>query len=135
MEGMNGIVSCAEGFLVKDAELRFTSQGKAVCSFSLAVADTKRAEDGETEWLRVTLWEAEAERLAPVLLKGVECYVYGRLKLRSWQSDAGETRSGLELSAWECTPKGAIGHRAPKQQGGPSARDVDAALNLIPPRR
>lgn len=110
---MNGIACAFEGYLANDAELRFTGQGKPVASFSVAVLDTKKAEGAETEWVRVTLWEQEAERLAPTLRKGCEVYVSGRLKQRTWQTQDGQTRASIECSAWECVIKGAIGRKAP----------------------
>jgi single-strand DNA-binding protein len=114
---LNGIVSCAIGTLGRDAELRYTQQGQAVLNFSIAVADAKRQEGADTEWLRVAVWGERAEELNTAgLAKGAECYVEGRLKLNTWNGPDGQQRSGLELSAWRVDVLGAIGRRAKRPE-------------------
>ena len=68
---MNGIVSAVQGRFPKDAgELRYTSGGRAFLGFSLAVNDDKRGENEPTEWVRVTVWGEDAERLDGALAEG-----------------------------------------------------------------
>ena len=59
------------GRIGRDAEVRFTGSGDAVCSVPVAV-DYGRKVDGKkpTQWYEVTLWGKQAEALAPYLLKG-----------------------------------------------------------------
>jgi single-strand DNA-binding protein len=113
---VNGVIAAVEGYLGQDAELRFTAEGRAVCNFSVAAFDAKRAEDAPTEWIKVTVWGEEAERLAPSLVKGAEVYCHGRLRLNTWTATSGEQRAGLQLSAYECAIKGAIGRKAPRRR-------------------
>ena len=117
---MNGIIACLFGRVGQDAELRYTAQGTAFASVSVAVEDNKRAEDGPTEWARCTVWGELAEEMAPRLTKGTRAYFEGRARLKTWTKDGAE-RSGLELSCWTCQPIGQIGRRAPKPA---AARDA-----------
>ena len=113
---MNGMTACATGTLGRDAEIKYTQQGQAMCSFSIAVTDGKREAGAAAEWLKVTVWgdQAEALNAAGNLGKGAEVYAEGRLKLNEWMGPDGQKRSGLSLSAWRVDVLGAIGRRAKK---------------------
>lgn len=83
-----------EGRLVSDPELRFTNDGAAVASFTVASNDRKRNptsntwEDGPTTFLRCSAWRDMAEHLAEsTLTKGDEVLVTGRLTQREWEKD------------------------------------------------
>lgn len=56
----------------KDAELRYTPSGKAVANISLAYNYGQKGQDGNrpTQWVEASIWDKQAERLAPYLLKG-----------------------------------------------------------------
>jgi single-strand DNA-binding protein len=113
---MNGIVTAFEGKLGGDAELRFTSTGKALLNFSVGVLENRSGGDGaELQWIKCVAWEDDAERLAPVLKKGIECYVEGRLRLNTWTNADGETKAGLNVSCWVVQPMGQIGRKAPRR--------------------
>ncbi len=62
------------GNLGRDPELRYTPQGSAVCSFSMATSEKRRDKGGDmqdvTTWFRVTLWEKKAELASKYLTKG-----------------------------------------------------------------
>ena len=64
------------GRIGRDAELRFTPNGDAVCSVPVAVDYGRKGEDGKkpTQWYDVTLWGKQAEGLAPYLLKGKQVF-------------------------------------------------------------
>jgi single-strand DNA-binding protein len=114
---MNGIQTALEGRIGGDPEIRYTSTGKALLAFSIGVLENRAAGDGAAmTWVKVTVWEADAERLAPRLHKGDEVYIEGKLRLDSWTGKDGEAKSGLSVSAWKCEPLGAIGHRAPQRE-------------------
>src|SRR6187399_2344573 len=87
------------GNLGKDAETRFTPQGTAVSSFS--VATTRRWKDQqtgdwkeETNWTNVVLWRQE--NVAQYLTKGRQVYVEGRLQTRSYDDKDGNKRYATE---------------------------------------
>ena len=63
--------------LGRDAELRYTAKGDAVCELALAINYGQKGQDGnrQTQWLSASLWGKRAESLAPHLQKGKLIYV------------------------------------------------------------
>ncbi|QDK03884.1 ssDNA binding protein [Mycobacterium phage Lewan] len=90
-----------QGNLTADPELRFLESGVAVAQFS--VASTPRVKkgdewvDGETVFLRTTVWRELAEGAAEALRKGDSVVVIGKLKQRSFETREGEKRSVFEI--------------------------------------
>ncbi len=97
------------GNLTGDPELRFIQSGAAVVNFT--VASTPRTfdrqsnewKDGETLFMRCSLWREAAENVAESLTKGMRVIVTGRLVSRSWEAN-GEKRSVTELQVDEVGP-------------------------------
>jgi single-strand DNA-binding protein len=95
------------GNLTTDPEMRVTSTGTAVANFT--VAQTPRTydrvtgewRDGETLFLRCTVWRETAEHMMESVVKGSRVVVVGRLRQRSFEVDEGERRTVLELHADE----------------------------------
>ena len=96
------------GNLTDDPELRFTPNGAAVANFRLAVTPRVREgdswKDGETSFFRINVWRQQAENAAESLTKGTRAIVIGRLRMRSWETDAGEKRTVVEVEADEVAP-------------------------------
>lgn len=98
------------GNLVDDPELRFTGSGVAVANFR--VASTPRTfdrqanewKDGETLFMSCSVWRQYAENVAESLTKGTRVIVSGRLKQRSYETQAGERRTVVELEVDEVGP-------------------------------
>jgi single-strand DNA-binding protein len=98
------------GNLTADPELRFTSSGAAVASFT--VASTPRTfdrqsgewKDGEALFLRCNIWRQAAENVAESLTRGARVVVQGRLKQRSFETKEGEKRTVVELEVDEIGP-------------------------------
>ncbi|WP_138418150.1 single-stranded DNA-binding protein [Sinomonas gamaensis] len=98
------------GNLTNDPELRFTPSGSAVANFT--VASTPRTfdrqsnewKDGETLFLRASIWREAAENVAESLTKGMRVIVTGRLKSRSYETKEGEKRTVIELEVDEIGP-------------------------------
>jgi single-strand DNA-binding protein len=98
------------GNLTDDPELRFTPSGAAVVNFT--VASTPRTydrqaqewKDGDTLFLRCSLWRQPAENVAESLTRGTRVIVTGRLKQRSYETREGEKRTVVELEADEVGP-------------------------------
>jgi len=88
-----------------DPEMRYTSSGTPVTSFSLAVNNSRRDQNGEwtedTEWFRVTAWERQAESVNQYLSKGRRVFVDGRLSTSQYTTNSGETRTSLEVRAFK----------------------------------
>lgn len=85
--------------LGRDAEVRYTPGGDAVCNLSLAVNYGQKAADGNrpTQWIDATLWGKRAESLAQFLTKGsVHCFTLEDVHLETYQGKNGE---GVKLVA------------------------------------
>lgn len=90
------------GRLGRDAELRSTRDGKAVCNFSVAV-DVRRGGERETTWIDCTLWEKRAEALAQYLTKGTAVAVAGEMSVRQYDKRDGSHGVAIECSVRELT--------------------------------
>lgn len=93
------------GYVGSDPEMRYTPNGKAVTSFSVAANRNYTTTAGErreeTEWFRVSTWERLAENCNQFVVKGMLVYVEGRLKSNQWTGDDGQQRFGNEIVASE----------------------------------
>jgi single-strand DNA-binding protein len=104
------VVVTVVGNLTSDPELRFTPNGQAVASFTVAsttrVLDrtTNEWKDGDTMFLRCSVWRQYAENVAESLTKGTRVIVTGRLKQRSYETKEGEKRSVVELDVDDVGP-------------------------------
>ena len=91
------------GNLGSDPEVRSTTGGNRVATFSLATSRTWNSANGEkqekTEWHRVVLWGKQAESLTDYLTKGKQIYVEGRLQTRQWDDKEGIKRYTTEIRA------------------------------------
>lgn len=91
------------GNLGRDPELRYTPQGTAVCSFTMATNERRKSQAGEqqdiTTWFRVTVWGKQAETVSKYLTKGRNVYVEGRLHVGEWSDKEGKQRYTLEVNA------------------------------------
>lgn len=95
----------AIGNVGRDPEMRYTPNGNAVTSFSVATGRTYTTREGErreeTEWFTVTAWSRLAETCNQYVVKGMRVYVEGRLKSNSWVAPDGQTRFRNEIVANE----------------------------------
>jgi single-strand DNA-binding protein len=98
------------GNLTSDPELRFTPSGSAVANFTIASTprtfdrQTNEWKDGETLFLRASVWREAAENVAESLTKGMRVIASGRLKSRSYETKEGEKRTVIELEVDEIGP-------------------------------
>ena len=110
------------GNLTADPEIRTTSQGAQVASFT--IANTPRAfnkqtgqyEDGVTLFMRCSAWRDMATHCAQSLSKGMRVIAQGRLQQRSYQAQDGSNRTVIEMQVDEI---------------GPSLRYATAQVNRI----
>ena len=85
--------------LGRDAEVRYTQGGDAVCSLSLAYNYGRKGDDGKkpTQWIEAALWGKRAETLASYLLKGTMIYAcLGDLHIEEFESKNGH---GVKIAA------------------------------------
>ena len=89
------------GRLTRDAEMKYTSGGIAVCRFAIAV--NRRVKQGE-QWVEeanffdIVLWGKSGESLNQYLVKGKQVAVEGELHQNRWEQD-GQSRSKIEINA------------------------------------
>jgi single-strand DNA-binding protein len=89
------------GRLTRDAELKYTANGQAVCRFSIAVNRAKKSGEkrvDEPGFFDIVLWGKQAEALKPYLLKGKQIGVEGELRQERWEQN-GRNRSKVEIAA------------------------------------
>lgn len=90
------------GRLTRDPEVRTTTTGKTITSFSLAV--DRGGQDDQADFFEVTAWEKLGELVSQYLSKGRRCLVQGRLRQDSWDDkETGKKRSKVEVVATDVT--------------------------------
>src|SRR5690349_4718896 len=97
------------GNLGNDPEVRSTTGGNRVATFSLATSrswnDASGAKQEKTEWHRCVVWNTKSSQLADIVeryvKKGDKLYVEGRIEYRQWQDKDGQTRYSTEINIRE----------------------------------
>lgn len=89
------------GRLAKEVEMRYTTSGKSVANFMIAV-DRKFSRD-ETDFFNVVMWGKSAENFANFTAKGSPVAIEGRLQSRSYQNKQGEQVYVVEIVANDFT--------------------------------
>lgn len=88
-----------QGRFCRDPELRRTSSGTAVCSFSLAVEQDVKGQDGTrgVDFIDCVAWRGAADNISKYFKKGSMVVVRGRLSVRSWTDNDGNRRKSVEV--------------------------------------
>jgi single-strand DNA-binding protein len=99
------------GNLTRDPELRTTSAGKDVCTFTVAVNRRKTGnnQQPEADYFRVSAWDGLAKSCGQFLAKGRKVAVIGSVSVHTFQTQTGETKAQLEVNASDVeflSPKG-----------------------------
>ncbi|MFL2745983.1 MAG: single-stranded DNA-binding protein [Dehalococcoidia bacterium] len=93
------------GNVGSDPEMRYTPNGSAVTSFSVATnrryTNAAGEQKEETEWFRVSAWNKLAETCNQYVVKGMKVYVEGRVSSSAWTDQEGQARSSLEINCSE----------------------------------
>ena len=89
------------GRLVRDPEVRYTTTGKVVCQFTLAVDRPFTNQDGqrEADFINIVVWGKTAELCGNSLMKGHRVLVDGRLQIRSYDGKDGNKHYVTEVVA------------------------------------
>ena len=130
---MNNIT--VAGQLGKDSEIRFLTNGDAVCSFSVADAQGK---DKPTIWWNCSLFGKRGESLSQYLVKGQAVTVSGSVSEREWTDKDGQKRKSMDVRVADVALQGgrkdAGEASAPRQQAAPQPqrRPAPAPNNDIP---
>lgn len=84
-----------------DPEVRYLEGGVAVANFSLATSESYKNKNGErvtqTEWHNIVLWRGLAEVAEKYVRKGMQLYIEGRIRTRSWEDKDGNKRYTTEI--------------------------------------
>lgn len=89
------------GNVGKDPEVRYLDGGVAVGKFPFATSETYKNKTGEriqqTEWHNLVLWRAQAEFAEKYIKKGMQLFIEGRIRSRSWEDKEGNRRYITEI--------------------------------------
>jgi single-strand DNA-binding protein len=151
-------VAVIVGRLTRDAELKYTNSGQAVCHFSVATSSRRKKGDqwvDESSFWDVDLWGKQGESINQYLTKGKLVAVEGAMRQDRWEQD-GQTRSKTLISAntvqllgssggsggygnsggqgysGDKSPRGQGEASAPRSQGGAAAPSADDFTDDIP---
>ena len=96
------------GHLGADPESRYTKNGRAVSSFSVATNESWKQQDGQavehTEWHSIIAWDKLAEFSQKYLYKGQLVSIEGRIHTRRWENKEGESGKITEIIVSNITP-------------------------------
>ena len=119
------------GNLTKDPELRTTSSGISVCSFTVAV-NRRRPQEGqpEADFFNVTAWRERGEMCAKFLQKSKKVCVIGAVSVRTWETESGKHGASLEVTADEIeflSPRVSD----PEQAPAPAKTDTESGFEQV----
>lgn len=126
--GINKVILI--GNLGKAPEVRYSSDGKAVATISVATTESwKDKNTGEqinrTEWHRVVFFRRLAEVVGEYLKKGSKVYIEGKLQTRKWQDKQGQDRYTTEIVASEMQMLDSKPVGTPAQNSAPQPPGAD----------
>ena len=108
------------GRVGRDPEMRYTPNGDPVTSFSVATNrryTVQGEQREETQWFNVSAWNRLAENCNQYVVKGMRVYVEGRLSTREYMGQDGQTRTSLDVRAFEVQFLDRPGDGGPGQGG------------------
>ena len=103
-----------------DPEMRYTPNGNPVTSFSVATNRRYTVEGEqreETQWFRVSAWNRLAETCNQYVTRGMKVYVEGRLSVREYVGQDGQTRTSVDVTAFDVRFLDRPGDGGPGQGG------------------
>ncbi len=134
------------GRLTKDLELRATTSGVPVCSFTVACERryVKAGEERKADFINCIAWQKSAESISKYFVKGNRIALEGSIQTRSWTDNEGKTRYTTEVvvDQWEfAQSKSEGGAQAPYapvtnsglypvEPEGPAVGDIDGFMPI-----
>ena len=124
------------GRLGKAPEVRYMSNGEAVCNFSVATSETWNDRNGQrverTEWHNITMYRRLAEIAGQYLKKGGQVYLEGKIQSRKYTDKNGAERTAYDIIANEMKMLGG-NTQAPAQKQQPAqAQTQDDISDDVP---
>lgn len=91
------------GRLTADPEVRTTTTGKSVCSFSIAVERSyaKAGEQRQTDFINIVAWESTVNFISKYFAKGSMIALQGQIQTRNYEDKNGNKRTAFEILARE----------------------------------
>jgi len=125
------------GNLTRDPEMRFTPNGQAVSSFTVATNRKWKGRDGApdgeaTEYHDIVVWGKQAEAITPMLKKGGPVFVEGRLQTRNWEGQDGVKRYKTEIVADNVI---VLGSKGGSSSGYSSAKTDNPIEEIASPKK
>lgn len=119
------------GRLTRDAELKYTNTGTAICKVSIAVNRRRKVDEQwveEASFFDVTIWGKTGEAINQYLVKGKQVGIDGELRQSKWEQD-GQTRSKVEIIAnnVQLLGGGKMGDRTNTNRPGPGSDEARPA--------
>lgn len=130
MASINSVVLV--GNLTRDPELRTIPSGTSVCDLGIAVDERYKSGDewkSRPNFFQVTVWGRQAETAAEYLEKGREVAIAGRLRWESWETEDGQKRSKVTVTADSVQ---FIGGRGNGDGGSGGSRGFEAEPDAVP---
>lgn len=132
-KGFNKVILM--GNLTRDVEMRTTSSGQNVASFSLAVTRSWRGQDGQqqeqTSFINCVAWGKAGEIIAQYTSKGSTLLVSGRLDQRSYEDKDGNKRQAVEVVVEDFNFTGGRGENATSGNSGSAAPSNSKSNDVV----
>lgn len=115
------------GNLTADVELKQSTSGVSVCSFSIAV-NRKMAKNNECDFINIVAWRQTAEFVSRYFKKGMPILVCGQLQTRTWTDNQGQKRYATEVVADEVA---FVGNNSSNEAKSESQTNIPSAYTGI----
>jgi single-strand DNA-binding protein len=111
------------GRLTADVEVKQTTSGLAVCSFTLAVNRRRSSDNAQqtADFISCTAWRGTAEFIGKYFKKGSALCIKGSIQTRSWQDQQGQKRYATEVIVDEAMFVDSKSDASPQNQPVPAA--------------
>lgn len=116
------------GRLTADPELKQTTSGISVVSFTIAVNRKYSKEQQQPDWISVIAWRQTAEFISRYFKKGSAICIVGAIQTRSWQDQQGQKRYATEVVADEAMFVDSKSDNQPAENGA----SVPGAIGYVP---
>jgi single-strand DNA-binding protein len=120
------------GNVGKDPEVKYFDNDVSVCNFPLATSETY-TKNGEkvtqTEWHNIVLWRGLAKVAENYVKKGMQLYIEGSLRTRSWDDQDGNKKYITEVMASNMQMLGRKADQEGAAQASPEVSQPTAAAD------
>lgn len=124
-----------QGRFVAVPELKKTSNGNSVCTFTLASERSfaKQGEERQTDWLDCVAWGKTAEHICKFFTKGQMIIIHGRIETRTYEDKNGNKRKIVEIiteNAFFCESKKRDEQRSNSQNQGGFSQNLSEQIDI-----